>query len=184
VRWQALFCDLESQLDEADAAELWAEAADRSRREIALLALIDRLAPACGHEVVVTVQGAGRVCGRLSQVGSQWLLVDEAPGREVVLPLAGVLSVSGAGRQSSADRSHVFARLRLGTVLRGIVRDRRAVDVVLIDGSALVGTLDRVGADFVELAEHNGDEPRRPANVASVRLVATAAIAALRSRPG
>jgi hypothetical protein len=118
------------------------------------------------------------------QVGSQWLLIDEAPGREAMVPLAGVQSVSGVGLRSSPDHGQVFARLGLGIVLRGIVRDRRPVDLVLFDGTCLVGTLDRVGADFVELAEHFAEEPRRPGNVAAVRLVATSAIATVRTRPG
>jgi hypothetical protein len=76
----------------------------------------------------------------------------------------------------------VSARLGLGAVLRGIARDRSAVTLVLVDGSALSGTLDRVGQDFVEVAEHPGADARRRTEVRGVRAVPYAAVAAVRRR--
>jgi hypothetical protein len=67
------------------------------------------------------------------------------------------------------------------SALRGIARDRSVVriDLTGTDG-ALDGTIDRVGADFVDVAEHPPGEPRRRGNVRSSVLVPTAAIAAVR----
>jgi hypothetical protein len=55
------------------------------------------------------------------------------------------------------------------------------VVVGLVDGGAVTGTVDRVGADFVEVAEHGPGEPRRQREVSGVRAVAFAAIAVVRS---
>jgi len=64
--------------------------------------------------------------------------------------------------------------------LRGIARDRSAVRLLLRDGSALAGTVDRVGADFVELAAHPAGELRRRVEVRDVLVVPTAALAVVR----
>jgi hypothetical protein len=75
----------------------------------------------------------------------------------------------------------VFARLGLGSALRAIARDRVQVVIGLLDGSAVTGTVDRVGSDFVEVAEHGPGEPRRRSEVSGVRAVPFAAVAVVRS---
>ena len=80
MRWDELFADLEGQLAAAEGGELAAEVADRTRYEAAQLSLLDRLAPAAGHDVRLHVMGVGQVGGRLDQVGAEWLLVSEAAG--------------------------------------------------------------------------------------------------------
>ena len=185
MRWDDLFRDLESQLDAAAAAELDAEVADRVRREAALLGLVDRARAAVGHPVVVRVRGAGPVDGRLVDVGAQWLLVAETGGREVLVPLTAVVSLAGLRAWTGAPGSggQVFARLGLGAALRGIARDRLPVQVVLVDGSLVGGTVDRVGADFVEVTEHGVGEVRRRGGVTGVRTVPFAGLALVRSGP-
>ena len=51
--------------------------------------------------------------------------------------------------------------------------------VHLVDGSALAGTIDRVGADFLEVSDRTGEAAgaRPPA----VRTVATAAVGVIRA---
>jgi hypothetical protein len=56
------------------------------------------------------------------------------------------------------------------------------VSVRLIDTSTCSGTIDRVGADFVEIAEHAPAEPRRAGAVTAVRTIPRAAILIVRSR--
>lgn len=183
MRWDRLFRDLEAQLDAADAAELGAEVADRTRRESALVALVDRVRGAAGSRVSARVAGTGAVEGVLLEAGSQWLLVAEDGGRQTVLPLAAVLSVAGLGVRTSAPGDQVFSRLGLAAALRAIARDRAGVSVGLVDGSVLTGTLDRVGADFVEVSLHGAGEPRRHDEVSGVRTVPFAALASVRSGP-
>ena len=191
MRWDDLFRDLEAQLSAAADAALDAEVADRSRREAARLALVDRARAATGRPVVLRVAGAGAMEGRLLGVGSEWLLLTDGTDRaagsegECLVPLPAVLSVSGlAAWTATADAAgQVGARLGLGVVLRGIARDRSGLAVTLVDGSTFTGTLDRVGADFVEVSEHGPGEPRRPGAVTGVRTVPFPALAVLRRGP-
>jgi hypothetical protein len=182
MRWEALFADLEAEFAAHNALDADAELRDRARREAATLRLVDRLAPARGSQVAVHVSGAV-VRGRLVAAGSDWLLLAETASLEALIPLAAVGSVAGLGRWSATPGSEgrVGARLDLGYALRGIARDRAAVAVSLIDGTTTAGTIDRVGKDFIEVAEHPAGEPRRAAAVLSVRTVPHSAIVVVRT---
>ena len=183
MRWEALFGDLEAQGEQMAAAELHAEVADRTRREQGLLGLVDRLRETEGHPLAVTVWGAGSVHGRLLDAGTDWLLLEETGGREVLVPLTAVLGITGVGARTAAPDSEgeVGRRLDLRWALRGLARDRAGVAVVLRDGATVTGTLDRVGADHVDVAEHAPGEPRRAGAVRQVRVVPVSALALLRS---
>lgn len=182
MRWQGLFDDLEAQFDAAEAAELAGEVAERTRRESALLRLADRLRAAEGAALTVTVPGAGLLRGRLLDAGADWLLLEEPGPREVLVPLAAVLGVTGAGpRAAVPDDGPVARRLDLRWALRGLARSRTGLALGLVDGTLVTGTLDRVGADHVDLAEHGLGEARRAAAVRQVRLVPLSALAFARS---
>jgi hypothetical protein len=182
VRWQELFADLEGQFGAAAQAELDAEVADRSRREVGSVRLVDRLRAALGCALTLQVRGGGRVAGTLAAVGPDWLLVVEPTGPETLVAASAVLSVSGLVAQTAAPNATgaVEARLRLGYALRGLVRDRATVLVALVDGTTVTGTFDRVGADFAELAEHPPDELRRAGAVRGVRAIALSGLATVR----
>lgn len=186
MRWEALFADLEMQWEAAEAAEFDLEVADRSRREAGYLRLVDRMRPAVGHRVQCTVHGGGRepvtVAGRLSALGVDWLLVEESAGQEVLVPMVSVTSVSGLAA-ASAQPGHegpLAARLDLRHVLRQLVRDRAPCVVGLTDGARVVGTLARVGSDFVEVLEHPGADYPRARDVRAVRTIPLGAIAFVR----
>ena len=183
MRWQALFDDLEAQLAAADLAELQAEVADRTRREAGLVRLVDRLAAATGQELTVVLGQAGVLRGCLLDAGVDWMLVEETGAREVLVPLGAVLGITGLVAQSGTPgaEGEVGRRLDLRWALRALVRSRTGVSLVLRDGSALGGTLDRVAADHLDLAEHAPGEPRRAGAVRQVRLVPLTAVALVRS---
>ena len=175
--------DLEGQLTAADAAELASEVADRTRREVGLLRLVDRLRPVVGHPVGVVCEGAGSLHGRLLDVGEGWLLLEEGGQRQLLVATARVLGITGLGSGSEVPGSEgeVGRRLDLRWALRGLARSRAGVQVVLRDASVLGGTLDRVGADHVEVAEHPPGEARRAAAVRQVKVVPLPAVVVVRS---
>ncbi|MBL7495229.1 hypothetical protein I6A84_29450 [Frankia sp. CNm7] len=186
MRWEALFADLEAQWEAAEAAELALEIADRSRREAGYLRLVDRLRPAVGYRVRVDLAGSmgperGAVDGRLLALGVDWLLLEDAGGVEALVPARSVLAVRGLLGESAppGHEGRVGARLDLRHALRGVARDRSGCLVTLSDGRTVSGTVDRVGADFVDLAEHAPGEFRRPRDVA-LCTIPLAAVAVLR----
>ena len=181
MRWRALFDDLEAQAEQAGAAQLAAEVADRTRSELATVRLADRFRASVGRPLVLSVEAAGQVAGRLSDVGADWALLEAQGGREIVLPLGAVMTVVGLTRASDPVAGQVGRRLDLRYALRGVARSRSEVTVVLRDGTSVTGTVDRVLADHFELAEHPAGEARRPASVHGVRIIPLSALALLRA---
>jgi hypothetical protein len=184
VRWERLFDDLESQVDAAASEEFGAEVSDRTRREGALLRLADRLACTEGCAIELSVAGAGKLTGVVRRAGPDWALLDPAVGSEILIATAAVLAVrglAGAATPAAVAAGEVESRLDLGYALRGIARDRSPVSVVLRDGSCLQGTIDRVGADFLDLAEHPLDEPRRPGRIRARLAIGFDGLAAVRA---
>ena len=177
ARWERLFEDLEAQVHADASRELRAEVADRTRRERALVGLTGRLLGNLGRHVVVRTP-AGLQAGLIREVGSDWLLLQPSAERLVLIPTGVVRSVTGL-RPGSHEPSLVSRSLGLGAALRALSRDRAAVEVIDIDGHVLTGTLDAVGADHLEVAEHPVDEPRRSGNVRAVHLVPFDAVAAI-----
>lgn len=180
MRWQQLFADLQAQFDAAEHATERSETASRTRAETGAVSLADRLRGAVGATLALRCRGAGQVRGELVEVGPDWLLLVDERHRELLVATAAVLAVTGLTRTTAAaDPRPVRVEMDLRRAVRGLVRDRSGVVLVLADGTTLTGTLDRVGADFVELAEHAPDEPRRHDAVRAVHAVVLSALAVL-----
>jgi hypothetical protein len=183
MRWQQLFADLEARFEAEQAAADRADEPSRTRHEVGALRLADRLRGALGTPVGVLCRGAGQVAGTLEDVGSDWLLLRDDLGRDCLVALSAVRAVSGLGRRTAPaeDAGPVRGRLDLRRALRGLARDRAGVQMVLEDGTALHGTIDRVAADYVELAEHAADLHRRAEAVQGVRVVVIDAVVVVRT---
>ena len=63
-----------------------------------------------------------------------------------------------------------------------VSRYRAVVDVVDVDAGVVTGTIDSVGLDYLEVAEHSADLPRRAENVLAVRAIPFAGVAIVRRR--
>lgn len=181
MRWETMFADLEAQADALAVAERAGEIDERVRAELGRLSLLDRLLGAGAEAVRLRTTGGGAVEGTISRVGPDWLLLAQDAGREAVVRLGAVTAIAGLGRATAAPQSMdlVTARLGLWFVLRRIARDRSAVSVRLTDGSTLHATLDRVGADFLELAVHAPGELRRARSVREELLIPMTALVAV-----
>ena len=181
VRWQSLFDDLEAQLDREDRAERDAELAERVRAERAEVALADRLLAHTGSRLAIALPG-GQVQGVVLDVAPQWvLLVEEgaAARTPVLVPTRAVVAVRGLARAVATAPGPALRRLGVGHVLRGLARDRAPVSVHA-GGEVLTGTIDRVGADHLDLALHDLGEPRRGGAVGAVAAVAFEHLAQVR----
>ncbi len=185
MRWQQLFADLAAQFDEAEAAAELAESASRARSELGAVSLAGRLSGSVGARVRLRCRGAGDLAGVLVDVGPDWLLLADERGAESVVATRTVTSVVGLGRRTGPEDDDGSPRVRfdLRLVLRATARDRSGVTLTTDDGVVLTGTIDRVGADFLELAEHPPDAPRRAAAVRAVHAVARRAVAVVTRGP-
>jgi hypothetical protein len=184
MRWDALFADLEAQADALAAAERAAEADERARIELGSVHWRRRLEAAAGAVVQVRLAGAGALRGRIDRVGSDWLLLQQEGASEALVSLAAVQVVAGLSRYAAPEQDgRVSSRITLRMALRAVARDRSVVRIHLTGADAVVdGTIDRVGADFVDVAEHPAGEPRRRGEVRSTVLIPVAGIAAVRRR--
>ncbi len=180
MRWEALFADMEAQLDAARAAELAADVADRTRAERATVALADRVRAVQGTDLTLRVAGGEAVTGTVLEVAEQWLLLADGPRRALVpLGAVQVLTDLPVTTRPSAH-PQVSRRLGLGHALRALARDRAVVRLVA-DGVEAVGRLDRVGADHVDLTVGAEGTRARPGAAATAWTVPIAAIRVVRS---
>jgi hypothetical protein len=175
VRWERLFDDLEAQLEAAQAAELAAEVGERTRIERSRVTLADRLVAAQGTTVTVHLGSAGQARGTLVEAAQEWLLLASPLA---LVPLSAVTGVVGLGRAATTvGADGVRRRHSLAAVLRAVSRDRSPVRLDVVGCPPLTGTIDAVGADHLDLAEHAAGELRRPSAVSAVRVVPFAALA-------
>lgn len=190
MRWQNLFDDLESQLESELGAEEVDLLAEEERLRLGRLGLRDRLRamhdadPA--QPLALALRGGERVSLRIAAVGRDWIAGETDAGalRSAIVPLGAVVAADPRGDQLAASLradpvpeppTALSARLGLAFVLRDLCRRRAAVELH-VAGESWHGTIDRVGRDHVDLAEHPPGEPRRTASVARIRIVAAAAL--------
>ncbi len=193
MRWEALFDDLEGQMSSAEAADTAAEVAAMARAEFARTGLTDRLRGQVGSPVSLRLRDGRWLRGAVVTAAPRWLLLDtaaeagggrphapaRAPGR-LLLPLDAVERFQDLGSAQGAPAGEVERRLGWGGALRALVRDRAVVTVLLATGD-LAGTLDRVGADHVDVAVHPLDAPRRRSAVTEVASLPFPAVLGLRA---
>ncbi|MGP7959904.1 hypothetical protein ACTVCO_03700 [Sanguibacter sp. A247] len=149
MRWTHLFADLSAQLDADDREARDADVAELTRAYAAGSTLVDRIHAAIGTEVTLHVCVGDPVTGRVEDVAAEWVLLSVA-GHQVVVRNETVDHVRGLGPGVSAPTAGVASRLSLGHVLRGLARDRAIVHV-RTRHTSLVGRIDRVGADHIDL---------------------------------
>jgi hypothetical protein len=201
TRWERLFAGLEARFDELAEANEIAERADRERVAVGSVTAAQRLAGAIGAPVRIRLAGGAMIGGHLRAMGADWLLVAEAAGRECLVCWRSVIAVEGITAATGPELTGVQRRLDLRRALRGLARDRAPLVLALAGWRAgmaagtfaassaqdpvaeVIGTIDRVGADFVEVAVHAAWEPRRSGTVRAVALVPLDAVVLVRSAP-
>ncbi len=182
MRWERLFDDLSAQADAVSGLELDEEVAERTRFELGQLSLADRLRGALGVPITVETSAVdGRLRGQVLRVAADAAVVEDDRGQALV-PLAAIRFVRDPGPAArSAGPSRVSGQVGLRSLLRSVAADRRPVVVSLTDpGGALTGTIDAVGKDLIELAEHPLDLARRASAVQHITVVPLTAIALVR----
>jgi hypothetical protein len=189
MRFDELFDDLEGQLErelEADAAH---RRADEERLRLARLELRDRIAAVAGADgggIRLRLANGEVFEARPATIGRDWLAADLADGAQCILPLAAVAALSLTPEQSrlsvrrpspdGRESGGLLPRVGIGVVLRDLARRRVPVDLRTMDAGVLHGTIDRAGADHLDLAVHERGRPRRESAVSELRVVALRAL--------
>lgn len=152
MRWELLFGDLETQLHATTQQDLEQHINELARVESAQITFSEVLRGALGRQLSVVMCNGTAFHGEVLRVEQQWMLLDEG-SRSVVLPLAKILRVQGAGVQRVSAPSKV--PYTFPAALRVLARNRSAV-VLELDGSrpaTVRGVLDQVGADYVQMMQ-------------------------------
>lgn len=194
MRWDRFFDDLEDQLASEWEAERAALDTEAERLRLSRVQLVERLTLLAvrdsGPAVVASFDLADGATLRASVtgVGADWVaLAPSEGGGAVVVPFSSIAAIGmphadllRTARPAPA-RSPLTDRLTFGFVLRDLVRRRAGVVVHLVSGRVLTGTIDRAGADHLDLALHEPGAPRRADAVSGYRLVPFAAVAWIRA---
>ncbi|MDC7121137.1 hypothetical protein OMK64_06265 [Cellulomonas fimi] len=175
MRWEALFDDMEAQLVAARTAAVRLDVAELTRAERATVALTDRLRAAGASSLTVRTAHGEPLRGSLVDVAPEWLLLAVGPVQQALVPTAAVVAVGGLTAHAAPAAAAVERRLGLGHALRALARDR-AVVRVRAAGVEIVGRVDRVGADHLDVTEAD-----RPAGVAATWAVPFATLEVVRS---
>ena len=188
MRWDLLFDDLESQLDQEQRDEERALALEEERLRLGRLTLRDRLTSMArigDHDP----SSAIRIELRDSQVldvrplafGRDWMSAAlDASGRgagQCIVPLAAIAAVLPSRSQLepslqpvAESSARLAERIGMSFVLRDLCRRRTAVHLTTDDGR-VHGTLDRVARDHLDLALHESGTVRRDRVVHGIRIV-------------
>lgn len=181
VHWDRLFEDLEGQLAAEWEAERAVLDAESERLRIARLGLRTRLRR-FEHDAALVglrlVDGERRSV-RVRVVGADWIAAQPPEGGgALIVPLSaitGVESTHGALLATLEDAElpadELRGRMTLGFLLRDLARRRTPLHVALRDGERLHGTVDRAGADHLDLAVHDAGQARRTDAVRAFRIV-------------
>jgi hypothetical protein len=169
MRWERLFDDLEARIESDDVRERTAEVADRTRRERAQVDLQARLLASVAGDTVAVHLSASSLTGRLLDVGPDWILLEVGSEGSVLVPMSAIRALTGLA-PGARVASVVARRFALGAALRAISRDRAPVEIDA-GGLRVVGTIDVVAADHLQLAEHARDLPRRSRDVRATHVL-------------
>lgn len=177
-RFDALLAGIEAEAEAADAAAIDADIAEVERAARAESRLLDRLR--AQRQVSLEVVGGGMVSGAIAMVGRD-VVVLAADDGDWAVATWGVAAVVNPEPGVLTPRT-VTERLGLASVARSWARQRAVVRIVRAAGAPLDGTIDAVGADYLELAEHDPGEPRHVDVVRRQVVVPLGAVSAIRRR--
>ncbi len=196
MRWDNLFDDLESQLEQELGAEDIDLLAEEERLRLGRLGLRDRLRammPLSSPEApvrLVLIDGF-LISITMAAVGRDWIAGelhgDGHRAASCVIPLTAISGCLPTPAQTAASVDggaesgvgSLSGRLGLAFVLRDLCRRRAAVHV-RTSRDLLHGTIDRVGRDHVDLAEHEPGVARRERAVRAIRLLPLAELVLVR----
>ena len=179
-----VFDELEAEFEDGLRREAEQETVAAVRAELGSTVLWEQLARRVGTEMVAF---AGATVLRGSAVASypEFLVLRGADGAEHLIPYGPAVSVALPAEAAPLRPTPgpAVRRYQLALALRELARRREPVTVQLVDGTAVAGTIEAVGSDYLEVAEHDLGEARRRAAVRARRFIGLAAVVAVSLPP-
>jgi hypothetical protein len=171
-----VFEELEAEFEAGLRREAEQETAAAIRAQVGATTLWEQLARRVGAEAVARA-GAHAVRGTVVASYPDFLVIqDPQGGQHLVRAQAATLALT-PGQEPLQPAPAAARRFHLALALRELARRREPVRIELLDGNTVTGTIEAVGSDHLELAEHEVGEARREAAVRARRFAAFTAIA-------
>jgi hypothetical protein len=178
-----VFDELEAEFEAGLRREAEQEAVAAVRTELGATLLWEQLARRLGGEATI-IAGARTFRGTAVASYPEFLVLRAADGTEHLIRY-GAVSVALPAEPpalrptpTSATRRYQFA-----LALRELARRREPVRVELVDATRCDGTIEAVGSDYLEIAEHELGEARRRVAVRARRFVGFEAVVAVTIPP-
>ncbi len=185
VRWDDLFEDLAGELQGGLDDEAARRAVEDERLRVGRLTVRERLVALAERElgpVSLQLSDGSIVAVRPRTFGSDWLsaelLAESGRARVCIVPTAGIASLVLSEEQllaslrepAASGPGDLSGRLGLAFALRDLGRRRQQCEFVVTTGS-IVGTIDRVARDHVDVAVHERGVARRAKDVVAYRIL-------------
>jgi hypothetical protein len=175
-----VFDELEAEFEAGLRREAEQESLAAVRAELGATVLWEQLARRIGSESTV-LAGAHAFRGTVLASYPEFLVLRAADGAEHLIRHGWAVSIALPAEPAplrptpdAANRRYQFA-----LALRELARRREPVRVLVADGSSCDGTIEAVGSDYLEIAEHHLGEARRRGAVRARRFIGFAAVAAV-----
>jgi hypothetical protein len=179
-----VFDELEAEFEAGLRREAEQETVAAVRAELGSTVLWEQLARRLGTDMVAIA--GGRVL-RGSAVASypEFLVLRADDGAEHLVRYGPAVSIVLPAEPPPLRPTPgpAVRRYQLALALRELARRRDPVRVDLGDGTSVDGTIEAVGGDYLEIAEHDPGEARRRAAVRARRFVGFAAVVAVTLPP-
>jgi hypothetical protein len=179
-----VFDDLEAEFEAGLRREAEQETTAAVRAELGSTVLWEQLARRVDSQAVVFA-GPRTLRGRVAASYPEFLVLRGDDGAEHLIRY-GPASSFALPAEPPALRptpGPAVRRYQFALALRELARRREPVKVILVDGTGVDGTIEAVGSDYLEVAEHDPGEARRRAAVRARRFVGFAAVVAVSLPP-
>jgi hypothetical protein len=172
-----VFDELEAEFEAGLRRETEQETVAALRAQVGATPIWEQLARRIGVDAVVRA-GARLLRGTLIASYPDFFVLQGADGdQHLVRTEATSIALPAEPTAPQPAPSPAARRYTLSLALRELARRREPVQLALLDGNTVAGTIEAVGSDYVEIAEHDIGEARRETAVKARRLTAFAAVA-------
>jgi hypothetical protein len=179
-----VFEELEAEFEAGLRRGADQETAAALRAGIGETVLWEQLARRTGAQAVAYA-GSRRFHGVVVASYPEFLVLHDGDGSEHLIRYGPATSVALPAEPTTLQPAPAGAarRYRLSLALRELARRREPVRLELVDGGRVDGTIEAVGSDYLEIAEHDPGEARRRRAVRARRFLSLTAIAAVTLPP-